>query len=154
MLLFGAADVDHVLYTSDRGLFMATTSKAYSASHFQVLLEGNPVGFLRAIEGGTPYATALTDEIGADAIVRKRPSAASYEPIRLTLGLPMDRALLEWIQEMLLGQRSPKSGAIVLLNYDFKESSRIEFFDAVITELGLPAVDGSSKEAGGLSTRP
>ena len=71
---------------------MATSSKAYSASHFQVVLEGNPVGFLRTIEGGTPYATVRIDEVSADGIVRKSPAAARYEPIVMTLGLPVDRA--------------------------------------------------------------
>ena len=40
-----------------------------------------------------------------------------------------------------------KNGAVIAYDFNYKEQARREFFDAIITEIGLPRLDGASKDA-------
>jgi hypothetical protein len=125
---------------------MPSNSRGYSASKFLLELERKTAGFLHSVEGGEPFANAVNEAVAADGVVHKHPSAVAFEPIRLTFGVGMSQELYQWIGEMLDRKRSPKDGAIVFLDQYLKEVSRLEFLDAVITELDLPALDALVKD--------
>ena len=58
----------------------------------------------------------------------------------------MTSKFYDWIKDSMQYQHSRKDGAVVHTNYDFKEIVRQTFQRALITEIGLPALDATSKE--------
>src|SRR5258706_3586664 len=65
----------------------------------------------------------------------------------------MSRAFYQWIRESW-DQRSPrKNGAVIAGDYDYKEHSRLEFSNGLITEVGFPACDGASKDAAKMTVK-
>ena len=59
----------------------------------------------------------------------------------------MTEPFYEWLQSSIRYQHERKEGAIVTANYDFKEVARLNFYEALLTEIGLPGVDATSKDA-------
>ena len=125
---------------------MGVTNRTYSAASFALELEGTVAGFLRTVEGGEPWGQVIREAADTSGIVKKHVGKVQYQPIVLTFGAGMASGVYQWISEMLSGKASAKNGAIVFSDYNFKETSRLEFDNAVITEISFPAVDGESKD--------
>ena len=77
----------------------------------------------------------------------KRLAAITHEPFTIEVGLsPEGEPLFDWVRATLDQGRVRKDGAFLRADFDFNVQTRVEFFDAVLTEVGLPAMDGSSKD--------
>lgn len=113
----------------------------YSAGKFVLQIEGSDAGYLLAVEGGHPFGVVVDE-----APDGKRLAGVSYAPIVLDVGASMDPALHEWVAAMLDGTQKAASGAILLLDYDYRERSRIDWKEAVITEVEFPGADASVKD--------
>ena len=59
----------------------------------------------------------------------------------------MSKAFYEWIKACFDHKHSRNDGAIITADYDYKEVTRLNFFNALITEVGFPALDAASKDA-------
>ncbi len=71
-----------------------------------------------------------------------------YDDISFKCGTGMSKAFYEWIQASFDKKHSGrKNGAVVLCDFDYKEVSRLNFFQALTTEIGMPALDAASKDA-------
>lgn len=125
--------------------------REYSAGKFMLELEGAAAGFLQAVAGGEPYASVISEAVGEGEMVRKHLGPVAYEPIRLSFGAGMGAPLFAWMSEWLTGQQPIHSGAVVFLDYNFKELSRLEFDSAMITEIVFPGLDAASKDNAYLS---
>ena len=127
---------------------MAGSTRAYTAGKYLLELEGQVGGFLRAVEGGEAFASVI-EEAPADTavnVVRKHLGAMAYAPIQMSVGSGMSNPFYQWMMDWLAGKRIAMSGAIVFLDYNFTEKSRLEFKNAMIVEVGFPALDVASKE--------
>jgi hypothetical protein len=122
-------------------------SRGYSSGKFALELEGKPAGFLRSVEGGEPFGSVAVEAPGTDGIAKKHVGSLEFEPITVTFGVGMAKELYNWIAEVCNRQQKPRSGAIVLLNYDFTEVERLEWRNGLITEVVIPALDGGAKDA-------
>lgn len=125
---------------------MAAT-RGYSAGKLMIELDGKPAGFLIAVEGGEPVGSVVAEAPDGNGVVRKHVGSVAYEPIRMSFGTAMGETVYQWMTDWLKGKRPVKSGAIVFLDYQFNEQSRLEFVDALITEVAFPALDAAGKEA-------
>ena len=121
-------------------------SRGYSSSMFMLEIEGKSAGFLKALEGGGPFA-AVTTETDTDGVVRKRLEPVQYQPISMSFGTGMTQELYQWMTDFLSRKSSAKNGAIVFIDYNLKEQSRLVFDNARITELTFPALDLGSKDS-------
>jgi len=125
----------------------STQTRSYSAGKFMLELEGSPAGFLHSVEGGEPFASVVNEPVDANGVIRKHVGPAEFGPIRMSFGTGMSKAVYAWMREVLNRAGSAKNGAIVFCDYNFKERSRLEFNDALITEIGFPALDLSTDNA-------
>lgn len=93
---------------------------------------------LDSVDGGNAFADVAVDP-AIDAVQRKHLSLLRYEDI--TLGVPFGAApaLMAWIGTWLSKGPQQKSGAIVYVDVNFKDTKRLEFLNAVISEVSLPA---------------
>jgi len=124
----------------------ALTRRPYVAGRFALELDGLHCGFLSAFEGGNITADVITEPMGPDLIQRKHLAGLKVEPITVECGLDMAKPLYDWISAMLNGQTVRKNGAIIAMDFNYKEMSRRTFANALITEIEFPALDAASKE--------
>jgi hypothetical protein len=123
-----------------------SNKRSYVAGRFAMVLDGSSdIDFLRSVDGGTAVGDVLV-EAGQDGVLRKQITGVRYEDITMTLGAPLSRAFGEWVSAFVSNKSSRKSGAILAADFDYIERSRLEFKNALITEVGFPALDAASKE--------
>lgn len=113
-----------------------------------LMLEGEPAGWMYAIEGGGVDAEVLPDKIGDDGFVRKRPGRVKYTNITLIVGSEMSKKFYDWMKASFDGKDARyirKSGEIIAADFNYKVVRRIHFENALITEVTLPALDAKDK---------
>lgn len=127
---------------------MAIGSRGYVGGNFGIELDGHAnAGWLWSAEGGMATTEVIQEKTGPDAIQHKHISGLKYEDISIVFGTGMSEEFWEWVQSSFSKRNyERRSGAIVAANFNLRESSRLEFYDALVTELGLPALDATSKE--------
>lgn len=132
----------------------ATTSqRAAFTTRYALELEGSAVGWLNSVSGGTPYADVTQDHESSDPYLRKHLAGVKYEDITITTGADMSAAFYDWLKDALDGKAQRKNGAIVAVDYNGHVTQRLAFTDAVVTEVDLPALDASSKDAAKLTVK-
>lgn len=121
--------------------------RSYVANRFLLELQKQTAGWLLTSEGGMASTEVVQERLAAGYPVRKHAGNVKVEEITFTCGSSMTEPFYEWLQGSIRYEHERKEGAIVTANYDFKEIVRTNFYEALITEIGLPAVDAASKEA-------
>ena len=111
-------------------------------------LQGVPAGQLKSVEGGDASADVVTEKMGSDSITRKHIAGVKYEDITVSLGMGMSGSVYDWIDKTMQHVDQRLNGAIVTTGFDNKEVSRLNFFNATISEIGFPAPDSTSKDRG------
>lgn len=128
-----------------------TAARGYVTGKYLLELNGQLCGFLWSSEGGLAYSEVVNESLGADNIQRKHIAGVKYSDITITFGTGMSKALYEWIKDSFSNATTDsdirKSGAIIACSYDYKETSKLNFYNAVITEVTFPALDTASKDA-------
>jgi phage tail-like protein len=127
--------------------------RAYSAAHFGLELDNvkKTVGFFRSIEGGGVTAEVISYQMGENYDVWRQLGKPKYEDIKLQTGMSMSQSFYFWIANFFKGVVQRKNGAIVAADFMYVEQARREFFDAQITELTIPKLDGADKNAAYMS---
>ena len=128
------------------GLPVAADKRGYSAGKFAVELDGISAGFVASTEGGGAYSDVVNEKVGADHIVRKHIAGVKYEDISVTVGAGMSKGFYDWIKSTFAMSPERKNGAIVVADFSYKELTRVTFINALITEIGMPALDAGSKD--------
>lgn len=123
----------------------AGPTRRLTAGHFGLTLEGQVAGLLKSAEGGFPSAEVVKEKPDG-GLVKKHLGLIRYEDFTVQFGLGMDKALQAWIDETLAGKGSRRSGTVEAADFDMKVQSVQEFEHALITEIGIPACDGASKD--------
>ncbi|HVZ71295.1 MAG TPA: phage tail protein [Polyangia bacterium] len=114
-----------------------------------LVLDGRMVGWLDAASGGHASGEVLTVRVGADASTRKQIGAVKYEDISLTVGAGMAPDFYQWLQDTIDHKQtstSRRDGAVVTTDYQGNVISQMSFFRGLISQIGFPALDASSKE--------
>ncbi|MGH8993898.1 MAG: hypothetical protein ACRDZ7_20490 [Acidimicrobiia bacterium] len=119
----------------------------YSAAKFLLELDGNPAGFLASLEGGEPFAEVVEEHPAQNGVVKKHPGPVRYAPIIATCGPGMSASLYAWIAAMLDGTQTASDGAVIALDFNYREVWRLEFEQSLITDVVFPSVDGTSKKS-------
>lgn len=122
-------------------------SRAFGAGKYAIELDGVFAGWLFSAEGGHATSDVVVEKVGEDHIQKKHLAGVKYEDISVTCGTGMSKGFYEWIKASFDLKPERKNGAIVAADFNFQEHSRISFFNALISEIGLPALDAASKDA-------
>ncbi len=115
--------------------------------HAYLELDGMPMGPLQSFEGGMPYAELVVAPIGAAYDQQKRIGPVRYADITITFGSSMAKPLYQWLQDTLAKKTSAKSGAIIYTDQNYTEIKRLTFVNAMISEIGFPALAASEGKA-------
>lgn len=118
------------------------------AGSFALELDGVFAGWLSFTDGGYATAEVIAARVpGPDPVVRKHLGAVKYEDIAIACGTGMSKSFYDWLGGLFTRTSQPKNGAILVADFNRKELSRLNFFNSLITEIGFPALDASSKDA-------
>jgi hypothetical protein len=106
-----------------RTLPILPAPRSYSAGLFLLSLDGE-AAVLKDVDVGTIKSEVVT----------------------IKIGMSMGKDLYEWIKASLDETHLRKNGYVVATDYNYKAKSYRHFRDALITEITIPALDGSSKD--------
>jgi hypothetical protein len=119
-----------------------------------LFLDGQLVGFPTTASGGAPFADVIEATVGQDGIAHKHLGGVKYEDIDINVGASMSNAFWQWLDASLAPHGgSRKDGSVTSLDYNFNVVEEQSFNGAFITEIGMPALDGASKDAGSMHVR-
>lgn len=131
----------------------SNNQRGYTAGRFAMDLAGQFAGWISSIEGGHATSDVVVEKLGADMIQHKHLAGVKYEDITVNCGTAMSKSFYTWIQNSLDRKHTRNDGAIITADYDQKEVSRLDFFHALITEVGFPALDAASKDAAKMTVK-
>jgi hypothetical protein len=117
-----------------------------TAGRFVLDLGGEMAGHLITAEGGHASAEVITQAPGQSCLPQKNIGPARYGDITLSVATGMSAEFYEWMQAVIECQPVDKDGAIITTDFNYKEVGRQEFVNALITEIGFPSLDASSKD--------
>ncbi len=120
--------------------------RAFAAGNFFLELGGVKTGFLRDTNGGEPKADVITFQAGSDHLQRKALGRLSYTPITLQFGFSMAPPVYEWINDTWAAKFTRKDGSIHAIDFNLQAKSQRQFHRALISEVTIPACDGSVKD--------
>jgi hypothetical protein len=103
---------------------------------------------LKSAEGGFPKSDVIQEQVGPNGVVKKRIAPPRYQDIAIQCHPVVPKPLFDWISAMLNGSPVRKNGAIITMDLNRVEQSRLQFNNALLTEVGIPACDGASKDPG------
>jgi hypothetical protein len=133
---------------------LMAAATTYVTSLNRLELDGQDAGLLRSVEGGEPYGEVVQEGATTPgAVVGKRLGPVHYADIAIECSLTPSAPLANWIGATL-GRRAPRhDGAIVELDRNYDEVSRLVFHHAVIHEIEFPALDAADTQQGYLTLR-
>ncbi len=131
---------------------LSKDGRSYVAGRFALLLDRDPTAsVLKSVDGGAIKAEVVT--ILAEPVNKKALAQLKYEDFTMQMGLSMAKPLYEWIKASFDLKPARKSGAVVAADFNYKEMSRRDFTNALITEISFPKLDGASKDAAHLTVK-
>lgn len=130
----------------------STNERGYMAGRVALELDGLSAGLLLSSDGGYAMADVVEEKLAADSVVHKHLGSVRYADIELQVG-EVDQSLYEWIRATLERKFTRKDGAVISLDYDFKEQSRVEFKHTLVGEVRFPALDAASRDAARLTVK-
>lgn len=131
----------------------AADARSYVSGNFALELGGANTGFLKSVDGGEIRGEVVNEVGSATYYQKKHIGNVKYGEFTAQLGLSMSKSVYDWISSSLGGSHERKSGAIVAADFRLVEQSRREFKDALLTEIGFPAMDASSKDTAYLTIK-
>src|SRR2546421_1417733 len=109
-------------------------------------LEGVECGRVGSVTGGNATADVISEPPGPDHIVKKHLAGVKYEDIEVNCGTGMSRVVYDWIAATLKGTFQRKNGSIIVANHEGTALRTLEFTNALITEVDIPAMDARSRD--------
>jgi len=126
---------------------------ALGSANLALELEGKYACSVRSVAGGNAFAELVMENLGPDSIQRKRPGQVRFEDILIEVPLGEDSKLLGgWVADFLTKSSTPINGAITYADFNMNETKRLDFFNAVLTEVAFPAADATEGKSAAFLT--
>lgn len=123
------------------------SQRTYTGGRFALDVDGFNVGFLKKFSGLAMEADIVTNDLGPDNVQKKHVSNVKWTPGKATVGIGMGKGLYDWIRAAFDKGYITKNGTFTSADFNYKAQSALTFSRALITEVTVPKLDGSSKDA-------
>jgi len=120
--------------------------RSYVAGNFMLDLDGVKSGFLKSVDGGGIKADVIEEPAGEDYYAKKHIGQPKYEEFEIQIGAAMSKAVYDWISTSWQGSHTRKSGSVIAADFQLNAVAQRDFFDALLTEVTIPAADAGSKD--------
>src|SRR5262249_5840485 len=130
--------------------------RPFTGGQFLLELDGKTAGFISSIDGGQFKSDEVKYQTGVEAylnLVTKYPGKPKYDDITISVGMATFPEVWKWIQASLQNKPERHNGAIVVYDYKHRERQRREFYGALISEIGFPALDATAKSVASLTVK-
>lgn len=127
--------------------------RSYAVENFALTLGGVQCGFVKSVEGGDVVAEVIEEAVGPSYFVKKHIGQPKYEDFAVQIGFGMAQTVYDWIAASWSANYQRMDGSIVAADYTLKAQSERQFFNALLTETTVPALDASSKEPAYLTVK-
>jgi len=121
--------------------------RTYTGGRFVLEIENSRVAFLKKFDGLSMEADIVSNDLGPDNFQAKHVANIKWTPGKATIGAAMGKGMYEWIKQSFDKAYAAKSGTLTAGDFDYKAQSSLTFNGALITSVGFPKLDGSSKDA-------
>jgi len=121
--------------------------RGYVAGKYGIELDGIMAGWVSSVEGGHATSDVVSEKVGPDHIVHKHIAGVKYEDISISCGTGMSKGFYEWVKASFDHNYGRKGGAIIAADFNYKEHSRLTWYNGLVSEIGFPALDAASKDA-------
>jgi hypothetical protein len=110
--------------------------------------------FLSYADGGNAFGDVVNEKEGPAGFVSKHIGGVKWGLINIKSGADMSKAFFDWVSSSISSNEAPRmNGAIDATDNNLKVQSEMTFFNALITEIGFPALDAASKDAAKMSVK-
>ena len=150
--LTGAAIATGAWKTGTVGAATAADPRDFYAGTFGIDLGNGWEVLVKSVDGGNIVGEVVREVGSAPYYQKKHIGNVKYEEVSFKIGLP-SKGLYDWLTGTLAGQFTRKTFWLSTLDANFVEVARRQFNNAVISEVGFPALDGSSKDAAYLTIK-
>jgi hypothetical protein len=113
---------------------------------FSVALDGASVGWVTPPQGGEAFADVVTEKLGGDHIAHKHIANVKYNEFSLGAAVGTSKGFYNWIKASFDRSYLRKNGSVVAADFNFKAVASANFFDALVTEITIPALDATAKD--------
>ena len=121
--------------------------RTFTGGRFALDVDGINVGFLKKFSGLSMEADIVANDLGPENMQKKHVSNIKWTPGKATVGIGMGKSMYEWIKAAFDKGYVTKNGTFTSADFDYKAQSQLTFFNALITAVTVPKLDGASKEA-------
>ncbi len=128
-------------------------ARSYVSGNYFLTLDGVQCGFVKSVDGGAISAEVINEPAGPSYFVKKHIGQPKYQEFEVQVGFSMTKKIYEWIAASWSMARPRANGSVVALDYKLQPQSERQFFNALLTETTIPAMDGSSKEPAYMTVR-
>jgi hypothetical protein len=120
-----------------------------SASSGRFLLEvgDSRVAFLKEFSGLNYEADIVNHDHGSLNMQSKNMANYKFTPGKASIGMAMGKEMHDWIKASFKRQYATKSGAFIAGDFNYKETHRVNFQNALITSVGIQKLSGDDKSA-------
>src|SRR5439155_4928770 len=133
---------------SENAATSPATTRNFARGPISLELGGVQQAVLKSADGGDTIGQVTTYRSGSDPVAHKQIGNVKYEDFALLTNFDIELPYAQWIVDMPNFQATRKNGAVVVGDFNFAVRSRREFQQALISEIGIPTLDASSKDAG------
>jgi len=121
--------------------------RAYVSGNFFFTLDGGKnTGILKTSQGGQIYGEPVAEPANGAVYAKKHIANVKWADITIQAGLSMPDAFYQWIADSWSNGVQRKSGAIIAADFNGVAVKELDFTNALIQEVTIPALDGSSKD--------
>ena len=131
----------------------ASVKRSYVSGNFALSLDGGKnIGMLKTAQGGQIFGEPVAEN--TDGLYAKKHIAnVKWADITVQMGLTMPAAFYQWIADSWSFGAQRKNGAIIAADFNNNAVKELDFYNALITEVTIPALDAASKDAAYLTLK-
>jgi phage tail-like protein len=120
--------------------------RGYTGGKYALELDGTTAGWVQSIRGGDASSDVVEEKLGANTTIKKHLAGVKYSDIEVDCGTGMSKPFYQWLVDTFDQKHTRKNGAVVSADYNYNETSRLTFFNALIKEIAFPTLDAASKD--------
>jgi hypothetical protein len=128
-------------------IYATTKVKPTPLGQAALILEKQPCGIVYHVEGGAVGAEVVGSRATPGSFVKKNIGKPHYEDFKLRFGFAMARPVFDWIAGTWKLEGKVQSGSLVACDQNLEAKAERQFKNALITEVTIPKLDASSKDA-------
>ena len=124
----------------------ASVKRSYVSGNFALSLDGGKnIGMLKTAQGGQIYGEPVAENTDG-LYAKKHIGNVKWADITVQMGFTLPPAFYQWIADSWSFGAQRKNGAIIAADYNFNAVKELDFYNALIQEVTIPALDASSKD--------